>query len=261
MTVYLVGVGPGDAELLTIKAARLLAQADAVVFDRLIGDDVLDYVSPRAERYDVGKTPGTPGPSQADINRILVELGRRLDTVVRVKGGDPFVFGRGIEEAAACEQAGVPVEVVPGVSSALAGPMSAGISVTERGQSSGVCIVTAEQDPHSMPIDWAALAHSGLTLVVLMGARKAADLRDLLVGAGRSTDTPTAVITNATRPDQWVWRGPLRDLGAEPVAAPSILVIGGVARSNDVADWVQTVSGGFAQPVLAGHHDLRHAWR
>lgn len=230
MTVHLVGVGPGDADLITVKAAQLLARADAVVFDRLIGDDVLDYVSPWAERYDVGKTPGTAAPAQKQINDLLIALGHRLDTVVRVKGGDPFVFGRGIEEARACEAAGHSVEIVPGVTSALAGPMAAGISVTERGQSSGVCIVTAEQDPLSRPLDWHALAHSGLTLVILMGARRASELRDRLIAAGLPADTPAGVATNATRPHQQIWRGPLADLGAKPVPSPSVLIIGSVAR-------------------------------
>lgn len=259
MTVHLVGVGPGDAELMTIKAARLLAQADAVVFDRLIGPEILDYVSPRAERYDVGKTPGRPGPTQDDINCLLISLGSRLETVVRVKGGDPFIFGRGIEEADACVAAGLAVEVVPGVTSALAGPMAAGISVTERGQSSGVCILTAEQDGGSAPIDWGALAGSGLTLVILMGARKAADLRDLLIASGRPADTPAAVVTNATRHNQTVWRGDLADLGREPVASPSVLVIGAVARDRQVSRWLETLSDDCGRPALVGRHDPHHA--
>ncbi len=229
MTVHLVGVGPGDAELMTLKAARLLGSADAVVYDRLIGAEILDFVSPSAERYAVGKTPGRPSPTQDEINVLLVQLGTRLDTVVRVKGGDPFIFGRGIEEAAAVVAAGIDVDVVPGITSALAGPMAAGISVTERGLSSGVCIVTAHQDPNSEPIDWPALARCGLTLVVLMGAKRAGSIRDLLVGSGLSAETPTAVVTNATHPDQATWRGRLAELGTEPVPAPSVLVIGSVA--------------------------------
>ncbi|MEZ5228580.1 MAG: SAM-dependent methyltransferase [Acidimicrobiales bacterium] len=132
MTVHLVGVGPGDAELMTLKAARLLGEADAVVYDRLIGDDILDFVSPTAERYDVGKTPGLPGPTQDDINELLVDLGRRLECVVRIKGGDPSIFGRGAEEADACHRAGVATTIVPGISSSVAGPVAAGVSVTRR---------------------------------------------------------------------------------------------------------------------------------
>ncbi len=230
MTVHLVGVGPGDAELMTLKAARLLADADAVVYDRLIGDEILDHVAPCAERYPVGKTPGRPSPSQDAINDLLVQLGRRLDNVVRVKGGDPFIFGRGIEEAGALGAAGIPFEVVPGITSALAGPLDVGISVTERGLSSGVCIVTAHQDPGSTPIDWSALARSGLTIVVLMGARRAAEIAENLLDGGMDPATPAAVITSATRPDRTVWSGELAWLGQGPVAAPSVLVIGDVAR-------------------------------
>lgn len=235
MTVWIVGVGPGDAELMTVKAARLLREADAVVFDRLIGSDVLAEVSPVAVRHDVGKVPGRPGPTQEQINELLIDLGRRFDTVVRVKGGDPFVFGRGIEEVRACEAAGIPTSVVPGVTSALAGPLAAGVSVTERGVSSGVCIVTAHQDPGSDPLDWAALVRSGLTIVVMMGARRAAHIRDSLLFHGLDPATPAAVATNATHPDQQTWRGPLDRLGVEPVAAPSVLVIGAAAGNHSSA--------------------------
>lgn len=232
MTVWIVGVGPGDAELMTVKAARLLREADAVVYDRLIGSDVLDEVSPSAARYDVGKVPGGPGPTQDQINELLVDLGRRFDTVVRVKGGDPYVFGRGIEEVAACEAAGLDVSVVPGVTSALAGPLAAGVSVTERGVSSGVCIVTAHQDADSDPLDWAAVVGTGLTIVVMMGARRAAHIRDSLMFHGLDPATPAAVATNATHPTQQIWRGPLEQLGVEPVAAPSVLIIGAAAADH-----------------------------
>lgn len=229
MTVSIIGVGPGDAELMTLKAARLLREADAVVYDRLIGNEVLDYVSPLAERYDVGKTPGRPSPHQDGINDLLVELGARLVNVVRVKGGDPFVFGRGVEEVRACEAANIAVDVVPGITSALAGPLAAGISVTERGVSSGFCVVTAHQDERSDQLDWAALVRAGLTIVVMMGARRAAHIRDLLIDAGLAPSTPAAIATNATRPNQHTWYGPLDQLGSRPVSAPAVLVIGEAA--------------------------------
>ncbi|MFT7645929.1 MAG: uroporphyrin-III C-methyltransferase [Candidatus Poriferisodalaceae bacterium] len=235
MTVWLVGVGPGEAELMTVKAARLLGEADAVVYDRLIGDDVLSFVSPAAEQYDVGKTPGHPGPTQQDINDLLVSLGTRLSTVVRVKGGDPFVFGRGIEEARACRSVGLEVNVVPGITSALAGPMAAGISVTERRTSSGVCVVTAEQGQGSTPLDWSAIAATGLSVVVLMGARRAGEVRDRLLAGGLSAGTPAAAISRVSRPDEHVWRGPLGLLGRTPVAGPAVLVIGEVAASLETA--------------------------
>jgi uroporphyrin-III C-methyltransferase len=232
MTVHLVGAGPGDPELLTLKAVRLLASAQAVVHDRLVDDRILDLIPVGAERYDVGKTPGRPSPSQEEISELLVVLGRRLDHVVRLKGGDPFVFGRGGEEADRCLEAGVPVTVVPGVTSAVAGPAAAGIAVTRRAHASGVCIVTAHQDPHSPPVDWEALARCGLTLVVLMGARRAGVVRDALLVGGMAPDTPVAVVTRATLPTQSEWHGPLHRLGVEPVPSPSVVVIGPAAAAR-----------------------------
>ena len=173
MTVYLVGAGPGDPDLLTLRAVSLLARADVIVHDRLIDHRILASAAPWAELIDVGKTPGSPCHSQAEINRILVERGRTHDVVVRLKGGDPFVFGRGGEEAEVLVAAGIAVEVVPGVSSSIAAPAAAGIPVTMRGIASGVTIVTAHQDPEKESgLDWDALARSGTTLVVLMGAAR-----------------------------------------------------------------------------------------
>ena len=229
MTVHLVGAGPGDPDLLTLRAARLLGQADAVVHDRLVGPGILDLVPAWSERHDVGKGPGERGPSQADINALLVSLGRRLDCVVRLKGGDPFVFGRGAEEAVACAAAGLAVSVVPGVTSAVAGPAAAGVAVTRRGMASGFCVVTAHQDPDSAPVDWHTLAHSGLTLVVLMGARRARAVRDRLLAGGMSPSTPVSVVTDATTPDQRSWQGRLADLGTATVPSPSVIVIGETA--------------------------------
>ncbi len=235
MTVYLVGAGPGDIELLTLKAARLIAQADAVVYDRLIGPDIVDLIPDSVEKYDVGKAPGAHSLSQEHINDLLICLDRRLDTVVRLKGGDPFIFGRGIEEHHACTDAGVHVEVVPGISSALAAPTGAGISVTGRTVSSGVCVVTAHQDPDSSDIDWNAVAASGLTISVLMGASRARAVATALLAGGRSLDEPAAVITNASRPDETRWFGTLGELGTTPVAAPSVLIIGPAAHHSRIA--------------------------
>lgn len=235
MTVHLVGAGPGDVELLTLKAARLLARADAVVFDRLVGPEVLELICPSAERYDVGKVPGRPSPTQHEINDLLCTLGCRLETVVRLKGGDPFIFGRGVEEQRACRAVGIDVSVVPGISSSTAAPAAAGVSVTERGVSSGVCIVTAHQDPGSDLIDWTALAQSKLTITVLMGARRARLVASALMDGGRPASTPVAVVTNASRADETRWHGTLDTLGVEPVPAPSVLIIGEVAaREHDL---------------------------
>jgi len=236
MTVYLVGAGPGDPDLLTLRAASLLARADVIVHDRLIDHRILAWAAPWAELIDVGKTPGSPCHSQAEINRILVERGRTHDVVVRLKGGDPFVFGRGGEEAEVLVAAGIRVEVVPGVSSSIAAPAAAGIPVTMRGIASGVTVVTAHQDPaKENGLDWDALARSGTTLVVLMGAARARSVSQRLIAGGMRPDMPVAVITSATNPDQLIDRTTLAQLGEMPVCNPSTIVIGEVAALDVTA--------------------------
>ena len=230
MTVYLVGAGPGDPELLTLKAARLLGQADVVIHDRLVPEPVLDLVAPWAERIDVGKTPGSPANSQEEINSLLVDRGRRFDSVVRLKGGDPFVFGRGAEEQMSLSEAGIESVVVPGLSSSVAGPAVAGIPVTLRGVSSGFTVVTARQDPaNERPIDWEALACLGTTIVVLMGVREAARISRRLIGAGLDPSLPAAAVIDASRPTQEVRRGTLCQLDELATRSPAVLVIGDVA--------------------------------
>jgi uroporphyrin-III C-methyltransferase len=248
VTVHLVGAGPGDPDLLTMRAVSLLARADVIVHDRLVDGRVLASAAPWAELVDVGKTPGSSRNSQDEINAILVDRGRRFDTVVRLKGGDPFVFGRGGEEAEAVRAHGIAVEVVPGVSSAIAAPAAAGIPVTMRGISSGVTIVTAHQDPaHQDPsgersLDWDALARSGTTLVVLMGAARARSIAERLIAGGMRADMPVAVVTSATCPDEQVTRTTLATLGAEPVCNPSVIVVGEVAALDVTAALSSIVS-------------------
>ena len=230
MTVHLVGAGPGDPDLLTLKAARLLGEADVVVYDRLVSEGVLDLIAPWAERIDVGKDPDGRRTGQQAINDLLVELGRRHGTVVRLKGGDPFVFGRGGEEAEALTTAGIAVAVVPGISSAVAGPAAAGVPVTHRGRSSGFTVITAHQNPAAGDtLDWHAAARLGTTLVVMMGARRAGAIARCLLGAGMAGATPVAIVTNATRPDQTTRFVDLADLIEVPVRSPSVLIIGAVA--------------------------------
>lgn len=242
MTVHLVGAGPGDPDLLTMRAVSLLSRADAIVHDRLVDTRVLAFAAPWAEVVDVGKTPGSCANRQDDINRLLVELGRRHDTVVRLKGGDPFVFGRGGEEALALRAAGIAVAVVPGVSSAIAAPAAAGIPVTMRGVSSGVTIVTAHQDPDAVAPDgepviaWDALARSGTTLVILMGAARARQVAERLIAGGLAPATPVAIITSATNADQHVTRLALAELGVAPVRNPATIVVGAVAASDVISD-------------------------
>lgn len=233
MTVHLVGAGPGDPDLLTLRAARLLGDADVVVFDRLVSPEILGLVAPWAIRIDVGKDPNGARTTQDRINEILIDHGHRFPTVIRLKGGDPFVFGRGGEEALALRAEGIHVEVVPGISSSLAGPALGGIPVTHRHASSGFTVITAHQDPaNDRKLNWQALADLGTTLVVLMGAARAAKISATLVAAGMPAATPVGIITNASTPRQEVTRLQLHELGATPVANPSIIVIGAVAADD-----------------------------
>lgn len=232
MTVFLVGAGPGDADLLTVRAARLLARADVVVHDRLIEPSVLALVASNAERIDVGKEPGN-SVSQSMINELLVSLGRRHANVVRLKGGDPFVFGRGGEEMIALREAGVDCEVVPGITSAFSGPLAAGIPVTHRRLARGVTVVTG----HCADDDdgyFRRLANPDLSLIVLMGIGHRARIARQLVEGGLDRDTAVAVIESAWTERQRVTRGVLHELGALDVASPAIIVVGPCA-ALDVA--------------------------
>lgn len=230
MTVHLVGAGPGDPGLLTLRGAELLRGCDIVVHDRLVSREILALAPPWAELVDVGKQPGAHAVTQAEINAILVDRGSRFECVVRLKGGDPHVFGRGSEELEALHAAGIATEVVPGVSSVLAAPAAAGIPLTSRHASSGFTVVTAHQDPtNDRVLDWDALARLGTTLVVLMGAARARAIADRLLAGGLAPHTPVAVITDATSADQREVRLTLATLGDEPVPNPSVIVIGTVA--------------------------------
>ena len=227
MSVYLVGAGPGDADLLTLRAAQLLAHADVVVHDRLVGSGVLDLIGAHTLRIDVGKVPGTSN-SQDDINDLLANLAERFDSVVRLKGGDPFVFGRGGEEALALSRRGIEVHVVPGISSAFAAPLLAGIPVTHRGASHGVCVLTATGES-GVPIDFEKFALADITLVILMGvAQRARIVRQLLRG-GLVATTPVAIVERASRDDQRVTRTFLENLADRDVESPAVIVVGPVA--------------------------------
>lgn len=237
-TVYLVGSGPGDPELMTVKARRLLDDADVVLHDKLPGPKILGEI-PEAKREDVGKRAGGEWTPQEYTNKRLVELAREGKTVVRLKGGDPFVFGRGGEEMEHLAANEIPFEVVPGITSAIAGAGVAGIPVTHRDHVSSVSFVTGHEDPtkDESAIDWEALANTGGTLVVLMGVGKLPMYTDALLSAGMDPATPTALIERATWPDQRVACGTLETIveardeaGIEP---PAITVIGDVAATRD----------------------------
>lgn len=250
MTVHLVGAGPGDPELLTLKAARLIGRADVVVHDRLVGAEILDMIAPWAERIDVGKDPYGKSVPQVEINRILIEQGSRHELVVRLKGGDPYVFGRGGEEAIALAGAGIGVDVVPGITSAIAGPAAAGIPVTHRGTSSGFTVITGFQNPDNpQRLDWDAVAKLGTTLVILMGASRAVAIRNALIVGGAPADTPVAVVHRATTAHQTVTRLTLAGLGEQAIANPSIIVVG-PAAALDLAAITTSSSTTHAEPPL-----------
>jgi len=227
----LVGAGPGDPELITLRGARALAEADVVVYDRLVAPALLDIGAPDAERIYVGKEPGRAPVAQRDIERLLVERALTGATVVRLKGGDPFVFGRGREEVAACAVAGIPCEVVPGVSAAVAAPAAAGIPVTHRGVARSFAVVTGST-AHDDEVDLSRVAGAD-TLVVLMAAGRLARTCEGLITAGRSADEPAAIIQWAWTPDQRSIVGTLADLPilaeAASIGPPATLIVGSVA--------------------------------
>jgi uroporphyrin-III C-methyltransferase len=243
MTVSLVGAGPGDPDLLTVKAARLLAEAEVVVHDALVGDGVLALIADSAERIDVGKRPGRPTP-QAMISTLLVELGRQGKRVVRLKGGDPFVFGRGGEEAAALAEAGVPFEVVPGITSSIAAPAAAGIPVTHRGVAAAFTVVTGHRRDGEPDVDWRSLAAVGGTIVVLMGVSQRALIAAELLAGGLATTTPVAAIESATTDAQIVGRWTLDELADADVRSPAVIVIGAVAAFEFIHDTVTRLGVG-----------------
>lgn len=226
--ISLVGAGPGDPELLTVRGLRRLQAADVVVHDALVGTGVLALARPGAELIDVGKRAGSP-VAQELINDLLVHLGREGREVVRLKGGDPFVFGRGGEEALALAAAGLTFEVVPGVSSVVAAPAAAGIPVTHRGVSAMFTVVTGHRRRGETPVNWHALAQAGGTIVVLMGVAQRGLIAAELIEGGLPGHTPVAAVRHATGAAQHVLRCTLAELGTCDVQAPATIVIGAVA--------------------------------
>ena len=231
-TVHLVGAGPGDPDLLTIKAARLIGQADVIVHDGLVSADILALAPPDADLIPVAKQRSRHSLPQEAINALLVDLAREGRRVVRLKGGDPFIFGRGGEEVEACRAAGVAVEVVPGVSAALGSAAQAQLPLTHRAASSAVSFV-AGQCKGLTDQDWSGLAGKGRTLVIYMGVATAADIADKLIADGVSPAIPVAVLENGTRADMRSLRTLLADLGdmvvREKVKSPALIVVGEVA--------------------------------
>lgn len=246
--VSIVGAGPGDPELITVRGLARLRAADVVVYDRLVDPRLVAEVPAEAERVFVGKACGRASVDQRSIEAILVDRARDGKRVVRLKGGDPFVFGRGGEEVEALVAAGVAFEVVPGVTSATAVPTLAGIPVTHRGLSSSVTIVTAHEDPRKFQesVDWAWLAASSGTLVILMGLKRLEAVCDRLMLEGRSPDTPAAVISAGTLPGQRVVTGCLATLpeavAAAELRSPALIVVGEVVRFPELLEAGEQVS-------------------
>ena len=245
MTVFLVGAGPGDPGLLTVRAAELIARADVVLYDRLIPQEALAGARPDAQLIYVGKEGGGPQMPQAEIERLLVEHGSAGRLVVRLKGGDPFVFGRGGEEALACRAAGIRFEVVPGVTAGVAAPAYAGIPVTQRELASGVAFVTGHEDP-SKPetaLDWPALAAFPGTLVFYMGVRALPRIAERLIAGGRAATEPVAVVERGTLPEQRTLLATLGDVAeraaAAGIQAPAVTLVGPVAALRDSLAWLE----------------------
>ena len=241
--VSIVGAGPGDPDLITVGALRRLRTADVVLYDRLVDMRLLDEARPDAEIIDVGKVPGGQGRKQEEINSLLIDRARKGKSVVRLKGGDPFVFGRGGEEAEALHAGGIRFEVVPGVTSAIGAAAYAGIPVTHRGMASALTVVTGNEAPGKpdSDVDWEAVAHQKGTLVVLMGLENIAEIVGALVRHGRSPDTPAALVRWGTRPDQHTVVGTLGDIvdraAEESITPPVVAIIGDVVTLRDRLAW------------------------
>jgi uroporphyrinogen III methyltransferase/synthase len=245
MTVYLVGAGPGDPGLMTARSLELIAKADVIIHDRLIPASALDGARLGAQLIYAGKEGGGEQVPQSEITRQLIEHGRSADTVVRLKGGDPFVFGRGGEEAEALIDAGIAFEVVPGVTAGIAAPAYAGIPVTHRDAASSVAFLTGHEDPDKpeSALDWRALAAFPGTLVVYMGVRQLEGISARLIDGGRSPQEPAALVQSGTLPGQRSVQGTLGTIAAlsreQQIKAPAIAVFGPVAALHDRLGWLE----------------------
>ncbi|MBX6325835.1 MAG: uroporphyrinogen-III C-methyltransferase, partial [Chthoniobacterales bacterium] len=243
--VYLVGAGPGDLGLVTLRAKECIENADVIVYDHLANPDALAWARDDAEIIYAGKIPGESASTQAEINALLIEKARNGKQVVRLKGGDPFVFGRGAEEAQAIAEAGIAFEIVPGVTSAIAGPAYAGIPMTHREQNSHVTFFTGHEDPAKgeSAIDYAALARLGGTQVMLMGVERLGAVTREMMKHGVRSDLPVALVRWATTGQQQTLTGTLSDIAQKAEAngfqAPAVAVFGDVVALRDSLNWYE----------------------
>ncbi|MBY8977821.1 uroporphyrinogen-III C-methyltransferase [Rhodobacteraceae bacterium NNCM2] len=247
--VWLVGAGPGDPGLLTLHALNALRQADHVVYDALVDQRIMEWIAPGAEREYAGKRGGKPSPLQRDISLRLVELARAGKRVLRLKGGDPFVFGRGGEEAQTLISAGIPIRIIPGISSGIGGLAYAGIPVTHRDVNQAVTFLTGHDQSGDAPgaIDWEALAKSSPVIVGYMAIKTLPKITERLIAAGRKPSEPVALVMNATLPDMKVLETTLgtavEDVAASEIKPPAIICIGEVVRMRQCLDWISQMAG------------------
>lgn len=260
--VHLVGAGPGDPGLLTVRGLERLRSADVVVYDQLVNPAIVAEASDAATKIYVGKQAGHHCAAQTDINRLLIDYARAGYEVVRLKGGDPFVFGRGGEEAAALAYSGIPFEIVPGVSSAVAVPAYAGIPLTHRGSASSFAVVTGHPARNAnSPVQWANLARAVDTLVILMGVKNLPRIVAELLAGGISGETPAAVIRQGTTREQETVIGTLENIveRAAHFHSPAVIVVGDVVQLNEQLQWFEPeISLGFRQgrPVEEAARDV-----
>ena len=257
-SVWLVGAGPGDPGLLTLHAVNGLKQADVLVYDALVGSAILDLARPDCERIYAGKRGGKPSPVQADISQRLVRLAKEGKRVLRLKGGDPFVFGRGGEEALALVAAGVPFRIIPGISAGIGGLAYAGIPVTHRDTNSAVTFVTGHGVGGDVPdgIDWAALAKGAPVIVLYMAIKHIGAIAGALMGHGRAASDCVAVVSQATLPEQVILETTLgtcaADIAAAGIEPPCIVVVGDVVRLRAGLDWQGAAEGRRLDPNPLG---------
>jgi uroporphyrinogen III methyltransferase/synthase len=244
--VFLVGTGPGDVKLITVKGLECIKNADAVVYDRLINTRLLSFAVPGAELIYVGKAPDRHTLKQEEINRVLIDEAKKGKVVVRLKGGDPFVFGRGGEEAQALQKEGIPFEIVPGITSAIAVPAYAGIPVTHRDFTSTFTVITGHEDPNKVEssINWDRLAADPGTLIFLMGVNNLPQIVDKLINAGKDGGTPTALVSRGTRPEQKVVSGELATIVEEVkknnLTSPAVIIVGEVVKLREKIMWFES---------------------
>ncbi len=256
--VWLVGAGPGDPGLLTLYALHAMRHADVVVYDALVGEAVLKLAGPDAVLEYAGKRGGRPSPRQPDISRRLIQLAREGRRVLRLKGGDPFVFGRGGEEALALVEARVPFRIVPGISSGIGGLAYAGIPVTHREINSVVTFITGHGASGGVPdaVDWGAIARGSPVIVLYMAMKHLAEITERLIDGGRRADEPVAVVSKASTPYQLVVETTLGACVADAAAAglepPALVVIGEVVRLRDGLDWLGALAGKALAPDPLG---------